>query len=108
VTVREVEFGPQSVGPCDAMVFAYSLSMMPDFETVLDRAAGDLRPGGQLLVVDFVDTPSRLVAGALGAGGVELGEARFAALRARFAVVDQHDARAYGGLWRWRLLDARR
>lgn len=107
VTVRELEYGPHPAGPCDAMVFAYSLSMIPDFDQVLDTALDDLRPGGQLLVLDFVDTPSRLVAWALRVGGVALGPARWDALRARFIVDDEIDSGAYFGLWRWRLLDAR-
>ncbi|PKP93699.1 MAG: SAM-dependent methyltransferase [Alphaproteobacteria bacterium HGW-Alphaproteobacteria-14] len=39
----------------DRIVLSYSLSMIPDWETALDHAAGLLAPGGQLHIVDFGD-----------------------------------------------------
>lgn len=44
--------------PVDLVVFSYSLSMMPDWRTVLDRAWGCLRPGGHLAMVDFYTLPA--------------------------------------------------
>ena len=37
----------------DRIMIAYSLSMIPAWEAVLQRALGALAPGGRLLVVDF-------------------------------------------------------
>ena len=37
------------------VLFSYSLSMIPPFEEVLERARLDLRPGGRIAVVDFLD-----------------------------------------------------
>lgn len=37
----------------DAIFFAYSLTMIPDWEGALDRAAEHLAPGGRLAVLDF-------------------------------------------------------
>lgn len=37
----------------DSILFAYSLTMIPDWEGSLERAAAHLRPGGRLVVLDF-------------------------------------------------------
>jgi len=37
----------------DAVLFAYSLTMIPDWRAALERAYGHLRPGGRLVVLDF-------------------------------------------------------
>src|SRR5262249_18489750 len=42
-------------GAVDRILFSYSLSMIPPFRDVLDRARRDLRPGGRIAVVDFLD-----------------------------------------------------
>ncbi len=39
----------------DLIVFAYSLSMIPDWRSAVDRAIANLRPGGSIAVVDFWD-----------------------------------------------------
>ncbi len=38
---------------CDAILFAYSLTMIPDWRTALERAVAHLAPGGTLVVLDF-------------------------------------------------------
>lgn len=57
-------FGPEvtAAGGFDRVVLSYSLSMIPDWEAALRHAARQLRPGGQLHVVDFGDQ-NRLPAG---------------------------------------------
>ncbi len=40
-------------GPVDAVFFAYSLSMIPDWFDAIDNALRMLRPGGVVSVVDF-------------------------------------------------------
>ncbi|MFO0838508.1 MAG: methyltransferase domain-containing protein [Phycisphaerae bacterium] len=37
----------------DGILFAYSLTMIPDWRAALDRAAEHLKPGGRLVVLDF-------------------------------------------------------
>jgi S-adenosylmethionine-diacylgycerolhomoserine-N-methlytransferase len=70
-------------GGADAVLFSYSLSMIPPYEEVLDRARADLRPGGRIAVVDFLDAWGPVAFG-LRRSHVRLGEARLAALRRLF------------------------
>lgn len=37
----------------DGVLFAYSLTMIPDWPAAIDRARAHLRPGGRLVVLDF-------------------------------------------------------
>jgi S-adenosylmethionine-diacylgycerolhomoserine-N-methlytransferase len=39
--------------PVDLVTFSYSLTMIPDWFAAIDRAWQNLRPGGQIAVVDF-------------------------------------------------------
>lgn len=39
--------------PLDAVLFSYSLTMIPDWFAAIDNALANLRPGGLLAVVDF-------------------------------------------------------
>jgi ubiquinone/menaquinone biosynthesis C-methylase UbiE len=39
--------------PFDAVLFAYSLSMIADWETAVRRAWEHVRPGGRLVILDF-------------------------------------------------------
>ena len=85
-------------GSADAILFSYSLSMIPPFETVLDRAARDLHEGGRIAVVDFLDAWGP-VGFALGRSHVHLGPHRLEALRRRFS---PHTLAVRSvGLWRW-------
>jgi len=104
IEVSESEFGPDSAGPIDAAVFSYSLSMIPDYEAALDQAWQDLGAGGQILVLDFVDSPLPPLRRAMRSMGVRLGEEQWSALRDRFTVRFEEERRALAGLWRYRLL----
>lgn len=85
-------------GQLDGVLCSYSLSMIPPFERVLDQALVDLRPGGRLSVVDFLDARVP-VSIALERSHVYLGGARLAALCARFP---RHVCVVRSvGLWRW-------
>lgn len=55
IEVVENEYGRAPVRPgwADAVVFSYSLSMIPDWEAALDCAREELVPGGRIGVVDF-------------------------------------------------------
>ncbi|MEW6250471.1 MAG: class I SAM-dependent methyltransferase [Planctomycetota bacterium] len=39
----------------DAVLFAYSINMVPDWQAALDRAVAHLAPGGRLALIDFGD-----------------------------------------------------
>lgn len=104
IEILELEYGEASAGPCDAAVFSYSLSMIPNYATALDRMLDDLVPGGQILVLDFSDSPLAPIRGLMRQMGVHLGETRWEAVRSRFVVTHEDERRAFGGLWRYRLL----
>jgi S-adenosylmethionine-diacylgycerolhomoserine-N-methlytransferase len=89
----------------DAVLFSYSLSMIPPFEQVLARARRDLSTGGRIVVVDFLDARGPVGFG-LTRSHVQLGAARLDALRRAFpdAWVDVRST----GLWRYFLFAARR
>ncbi len=85
-------------GRADAILFSYSLSMIPPFAAVLERARLDLRPGGRIAVVDFVDARGPVAQG-LRRSHVHLGPARFEAL-ARLFRPRRAEIRSTG-LWSW-------
>jgi S-adenosylmethionine-diacylgycerolhomoserine-N-methlytransferase len=92
-------------GAMDAIVFSYSLTMVPPFREVLERARADLRPGGRLVVVDFLDARPPVSWG-LRRSHVFLGADRLAALR---ALLPDHDLSVRAtGLWRFFLFVGRR
>lgn len=67
----------------ERVLFSYSLSMIPPFADAIARARQDLRPGGRIVVVDFLD--ARAPFGAwLTHSHVFLGAERLDALRAAF------------------------
>ena len=92
-------------GCADAVLFSYSLSMIPPFEAVLERARLDLRPGGRIAVVDFLDAR-----GAVGFGlrrsRVCLGPERLVALRRLFP--RHHEAIRSVGFWTYFLFAGER
>jgi S-adenosylmethionine-diacylgycerolhomoserine-N-methlytransferase len=83
-------------GGVDALLFSYSLSMIPPFEEVLERARLDLRPGGRIAVVDFLDARGPVGFG-LRRSHVHLGPERLGALRRLFP--RHHEAIRSVGLW---------
>lgn len=92
-------------GLADAVLFSYSLSMIPPFEDVLDRARKDLRPGGRIAVVDFLDARGPVGFG-LRRSHVFLGKERLHTLRRLFP--RHHEAIRSVGLWSWVLFEAER
>jgi S-adenosylmethionine-diacylgycerolhomoserine-N-methlytransferase len=93
-------YGPHAgyEGRADRILFSYSLSMVPPFAEVLERARIDLRAGGRIVVVDFLDA-ARPVAAALRASHVHLGPERLDALRGLFP---SHAVRVTSvGAWRF-------
>jgi S-adenosylmethionine-diacylgycerolhomoserine-N-methlytransferase len=87
---------PDYEGRVDAVLFSYSLSMIPPFEEVLERARLDLRPGGRIAVVDFLDARGPVGFG-LRRSHVHLGPERLGALRRLFP--RHHEAIRSVGLW---------
>jgi S-adenosylmethionine-diacylgycerolhomoserine-N-methlytransferase len=85
-------------GSVDGILFSYSLSMMPPYLEVLARAFRDLRPGGRIVVVDFLDARPPVSWG-LRASHVFPGEERLAALRRMFPDHTLDVRRT--GLWRF-------
>jgi S-adenosylmethionine-diacylgycerolhomoserine-N-methlytransferase len=83
-------------GTADAVLFSYSLSMIPPFEEALERARLDLRPGGRIVVVDFLDAWGPVGLG-LRRSHVHLGPDRLRTLRRLFP--RHHEAIRSVGLW---------
>jgi len=90
-------------GTADAILFSYSLSMIPPFAAALDRAEADLREGGRIVVVDFLDAwgPAGVL---LRRSHVRLGPQRLRELVRRLPSHTFVVRRA--GLWRWFLFVA--
>jgi len=87
-------------GAADALLFSYSLSMIPPFAQVIGQARQDLAPGGRVAVVDFLDAWGPVGLG-LRRSHVHLGEARLAALRSSFP---RHELEVRSvGFWRYYL-----
>jgi S-adenosylmethionine-diacylgycerolhomoserine-N-methlytransferase len=101
---RQVRLDPRPYGShtehegrAARVLFSYSLTMMPAWERLLERAALDLAPGGRIGVVDFLDARGPLRAGLL-RSHVELGPERLAGLSRRFPA-HRLEFR-WSGLWR--------
>jgi S-adenosylmethionine-diacylgycerolhomoserine-N-methlytransferase len=85
-------------GRARAVLFSYSLSMIPPFADALARSRADLAPGGRLAVVDFLDAwpPA---SSALRASHVHLGPDRLFTLKRLFPAHRVEVRRA--PLWRY-------
>lgn len=96
---------PEYAGRAAGILFSYSLSMIPPFTSVLERARADLRPGGRIVVVDFLDAWTPVAAG-LAASHVLLGVERFDTLRRLFP---RHRADVHATpLWRYFVFEGAR
>jgi S-adenosylmethionine-diacylgycerolhomoserine-N-methlytransferase len=92
----------QPGAPFDAVLFAYSLSMMnPGWQQALEAAAADLRPGGLVAVVDFHDTRSPAFSRWMALNHVRMDGHLLPALEQRFAPLERAVRPAYFGLWRY-------
>lgn len=79
--------------PFDAVLFAYSLSMIPDWRAALETARDHLREGGRIVVLDFCTFdgwgPAAAIArGWLGLHHVRPDRSHVEAIRAAFADVE--------------------
>jgi S-adenosylmethionine-diacylgycerolhomoserine-N-methlytransferase len=84
-------------GEADRILFSYSLTMIPPYEKVVSGARRDLRPGGRIVVVDFLDSWLPPVRAWLSGCHVALGRRRLSALRQLFPEHRLEIRRA--GLW---------
>ena len=92
-------------GAADAILFSYSLSMIPPFQAAVERATLDLRPGGRVSAVDFLDAWGPVGLG-LRRSHVALGAARLSLLRRSFP---RHSLQVrQAGLWSYYLFTAQR
>jgi S-adenosylmethionine-diacylgycerolhomoserine-N-methlytransferase len=83
----------------DCVLFSYSLSMIPSFETALRRAREDLRQGGRIGVVDFLDATNPGTKLWLETSHVHLGNERLTLLKRLFP---SHQVRVRSALlWRY-------
>jgi S-adenosylmethionine-diacylgycerolhomoserine-N-methlytransferase len=85
-------------GRVDRILFSYSLSMIPPYDHVLERARFDLTPGGRIAVVDFLDARGP-VGGWLTRSHVALGHQRLHALERLFP--DHQVEVAWTPFWRF-------
>ena len=110
IEVYQAEYGAGTdlpgVAGLDAVVFSYSLSMIPQFERVLRQARRDLKPGGRLILLDFANPKWRWMRRLMRRSGVELGNRRATAVCESFDRVNLEYFRAWGGLWDYYLLVA--
>lgn len=90
-------------GRVDRILFSYSLSMIPLFAAILERARRDLRAGGRIVVLDFLDALGPVAYG-LERSHVHLGPARRRLLEQIFP---RHRLEVRSlGLWRYFLFVA--
>jgi S-adenosylmethionine-diacylgycerolhomoserine-N-methlytransferase len=92
-------------GAVDAILFSYSLSMMPGYLDVVAQVLRDLRGGGRITVVDFLDARQPMAAW-LTTCHVVLGPARLEALRSAFPA--HHAEIRQAPLWRYFLFSGTR
>ena len=71
-------------GTVDRILLSYSLSMMPHYREVIQAARADLRPGGRIAVVDFLEATNRPTARWLESCHVCLGDERLRVLAEQF------------------------
>ncbi len=101
---QSFEQHPLAPNSLDAIVFSYSLSMMPAYQQAIQQSLLALRPGGQILVLDFLHCRLNWLAGLMGKMHVQLGEQRHELLQQSFQGPETQVHRAYGGLWSWYFL----
>jgi len=92
----------QAAAPYDLIVFSYTLSMInPGWEAVIEKAAGDLAPGGRIAIVDFHESPVPAFRSWMNANHVRMDGHLLPEIRKFFTPVVSQAAGAYGGLWRY-------
>lgn len=86
--------------PPDAILFSYCLTMFnPGWEGAIERAAGELAPGGLMAAVDFHGTPFARFRRWMTGNQVRMDGHLLPAFENRFTTVYKEVRKAYGGLW---------
>jgi S-adenosylmethionine-diacylgycerolhomoserine-N-methlytransferase len=99
------EYGGKSVtgGAADVVLMSYSLSMIPEWESVIECARRELRPGGKIGVVDFCVDGRSAVSRAfdrwMTRNHVAVGRPYVRKLSSMFKPVHCVTRKAFGGLW---------
>ena len=84
----------------DLILFSYSLSMMPkDWESAIEYAQQDLRPGGLIAVVDFNDSSFSWFKRWMGLNHVRMDGHLLLRLRSSFRPLYLEINHAYAGWW---------
>ena len=104
---REYGFAPISEGSADAVLMSYSLSMIPDWERVIDCAAREMKTGARIAVVDFcLGDGAPAVAGFewwMTRNHVQIKRPYIEKLSSTFHSLRCTVRKAYGGLWSYYL-----
>ena len=86
----------------DLILFSYALTMFnPGFDTAVQAAFKDLRPGGRIAVIDFHDTRFPLFARWMGVNHVRMEGQLHPLLTSLFKPLTDRVHNAYLGVWRY-------
>lgn len=83
------------------LFFSYALTLMPDYEHVIEQAYKDLCPKGYIAVVDFVETKFKLVHDWFKWHQVQMNEDIIHKLEKRFPDYNLKTSLVFGGLWKY-------
>lgn len=93
--------GMAGLGRFDKVLLSYSLTLIPTWQRVLAACLDLLAPGGRIVVVDFLDCPTRGLQHLFRAHCIEFGSQRRAWLRQNFRARSDEQHPAYLGAWSW-------
>jgi S-adenosylmethionine-diacylgycerolhomoserine-N-methlytransferase len=100
---REYGLTPVTAGSADVVLMSYSLSMIPDWERIVDCAARELKPKGRIGVVDFrLGNDATAIAGFeqwMTRNHVSINRPYVEKLSAVFHPLLCTTRKAFGGLW---------
>jgi len=100
---REYGSTPVTDGAAEVVLMSYSLSMIPDWERVVNCAAGELKAGGRIGVVDFcLGNGATAIAGFeqwMLRNHVEINRPYIEKLSSTFHPLLCATRKAFGGLW---------
>jgi len=86
----------------DIILFSYILTMVPDqFETLIEKANRELKPGGLIAIVDFDSSPSSLFTQWMKKNHVKLNHHWRAPLQKKFTARLLAKKPAYAGVWNY-------
>ncbi|MEQ1744224.1 MAG: class I SAM-dependent methyltransferase [Saprospiraceae bacterium] len=91
--------------PVDIILFSYALTMFnPGWESAIEQAWHDLKPGGRIAVVDFHDTPFAWFRRWMGYNHVQMDHHLLPVLVKRFVPTTRIVRTGWFGLWRYFIL----